>query len=426
MNIKTKLSIQFSLMVVVILIFFSLLVYYFSYTSQLAKFRDNLLEKAKNTAILLIDVSEVDAALLKKIHQSTILLEEEEIVIADSSLKVIYSNNEQYLLEDLAELNTNANDVSFFSIAEKDGVCFRHHVGDDVYTVFLMAFDRSRIEKQGELHTILLWSILISTLLSVLFSYFFSKRAIKPISQIINGVKEINSFRLNSRIDEGNKRDEIAQLAKTFNQMLTDLEIAFRNQQDFVSNASHELRTPLTVMIGGSDYILSHERTADEYKGHITDLINDLKRLNGVVSSLLELAQVSMDKTIRLTAVRIDEIVYDAIYNVKNKYPGRKILPKILYPDNARDLLVRGNAGLLAIAFENLLDNACKFSSEDVTIEFIISSETIDLIVSDSGIGIPPDDLDSIYNPFMRASNVKYIGGFGIGLSLVSKNSRTA
>jgi len=127
MNIKTKLSIQFSLMVVGILIFFSLLVYYFSLSSQLLKFRENLLEKARNTAILLIDVSEVDATLLKKIHQSTFLLEEEEIVIADSSLNVIYSNNEQYLLEDLTDLNANANDVSFFSIAEKDGVCFRRY-----------------------------------------------------------------------------------------------------------------------------------------------------------------------------------------------------------------------------------------------------------------------------------------------------------
>lgn len=421
MNIKTKLAIQFSLMVVGILLLFSLFVYYFSYTSQLSKFRDSLLEKAKNSAILLIDVAEMDATLLKKIHQSTILLEEEEIVVIDSSLDVIYSNNEQYLLEDLTGLNANTDDISFFTIAEKDGVCFRHRTGNDVYTVFLMAFDSSREEKMSDLRFILLWSVLLCTLLSVLFSYFFAKRAIRPIARIINGVKEINSLRLNRRIDEGNKKDEIAQLAITFNQLLTDLEIAFNNQQDLVSNASHELRTPLTVMIGGSDYILSHERTVEEYKAHITDLVTDLKRLNGMASSLLELAQVSRDRSIQLSDIRIDEIVYDAIFFVKNKYPGRKILPKILYPDNSRDLLVRGNAGLLAIAFENLLDNACKFSPDDVYVEFIISPETLNVVISDSGIGIPPADLDSIFNPFMRASNVRYIGGFGIGLSLVAR-----
>lgn len=127
----------------------------------------------------------------------------------------------------------------------------------------------------------------------------------------------------------------------------------------------------------------------EEYKAHITDLVTDLKRLNGMASSLLELAQVSRDRSIQLSDIRIDEIVYDAIFFVKNKYPGRKILPKILYPDNSRDLLVRGNAGLLAIAFENLLDNACKFSPDDVYVEFIISPETLNVVISDSGIGIP-------------------------------------
>jgi len=188
-----------------------------------------------------------------------------------------------------------------------------------------------------------------------------------------------------------------------------------------VSNASHELRTPLTVMIGGSNYILSHQRTADEYIAHISDLVSDLKRLNGMVNSLLELAQVSRERSIELADIRIDEIVFDAIYFVKNKYPGRKILPKISYPDNSRDLLVRGNAGLLLIAIENLLDNACKFSTEDVFVEFIFTDNRLNLTVSDSGIGIPKNDLDSIFNPFMRASNAKYIGGFGIGLSLVAK-----
>lgn len=408
-------------MVVGILILFSLFVYYFLYSSQLSKFRDSLLEKAQNTAIMLIDVSEIDAALLKKIHRATILMEEEEIVIIDSSLNVIYSNNEQYLLEDLARFNTNTNDISYFSIAEKDGVCFRYRISSGVYTVFMMAYDKSRFEKLSELRSILLWSVLICASLSVLFSYFLSRRAIKPISQIINDVKEINSLRLNRRVDEGNKKDELAQLAKTFNQLLTDLENAFNSQQDLVSNASHELRTPLTVMIGGSNYILSHQRTADEYIAHISDLVSDLKRLNGMVNSLLELAQVSRERSIELADIRIDEIVFDAIYFVKNKYPGRKILPKISYPDNSRDLLVRGNAGLLLIAIENLLDNACKFSTEDVFVEFIFTDNRLNLTVSDSGIGIPKNDLDSIFNPFMRASNAKYIGGFGIGLSLVAK-----
>jgi signal transduction histidine kinase len=284
-----------------------------------------------------------------------------------------------------------------------------------------MAFDNTRTENLSELRKILLWSILFSLCLSVLLSYFFSRKAIQPISRIIKSVKNINPLRMSNRLNEGNRKDEIEQLAVTFNEMLTSLEIAFKNQEDFVSNASHELRTPLTVMISESDYLLSRKRNPEEYFKHISRSVNDLKTLNSLLNSLLELAQINRDNNIQLSSVRIDEIIFSAIHKIKNKYQGRKILPKIQYPENGDDLIVNGNYGLLEIAFKNLLDNACKFSTDDVNIEFIIIDKYIDIVISDKGIGIPSKELESIYKPFKRASNVKFIGGFGIGLSLASK-----
>ncbi|HEY5537023.1 MAG TPA: histidine kinase dimerization/phospho-acceptor domain-containing protein, partial [Ignavibacteria bacterium] len=368
MNIKTRLSLQFTLIVAGILLFFSLLVYYFSYTSQLTKFRENLLDGAKNTAILLINVVEVDSSLLKKIHQSTISWEEEEIALTDSAFNLVYGNNIQYLSEKVMRTNSNNGNINYFTIGEKDGVCYKHNFNNRTYNVFVMAFDNTRPENLSELRQILLWSILFSVWLSVLLSYFFSKKAIQPISRIIKSVKNINSLRLNNRLNEGNRKDEIDQLAITFNEMLTNLEIAFKNQKDFVSNASHELRTPLTIMISESDYILSRKREEDEYIQHISGLVNELKTLNALINSLLELAQINRDNNIQLSNVRIDEIIYNAIRHAKAKYQGRKIIPRILYPENENDLLVIGNSGLLEIAFKNLLDNACKFSNEDVDV----------------------------------------------------------
>lgn len=421
MNIKTRLSFQFTLIIAVILLFFSVLVYYFSYSSQLNKFRENLLDSAKNTAILLINVVEVDSSLLKKIHQSTISWKNEEITLTDSVFNLVYGNNVQYLTDKVMRINSDNDNINFFSVREKDGVCYKHNFKNRTYYVFVMAFDNTRIENLSELRKILLWSILFSVWLSVFLSYFFSKKAIQPISRIIKSVKNINSLRLSNRLNEGNRKDEIDQLAITFNEMLTNLEIAFKNQEDFVSNASHELRTPLTVMIGESDYILSQERKAEQYINHISGLVNDLKKLNILLNSLLELAQINQDISINLTKVPIDEIVFNSIHQVKTKYQGRKIIPKIQYPENENDLLVNGNSGLLEIAFKNLLENACKFSSDDVIIEFLILDKYIKIIISDKGIGIPSNELDSIYLPFKRASNVKYKGGFGIGLSLVNK-----
>jgi signal transduction histidine kinase len=284
-----------------------------------------------------------------------------------------------------------------------------------------MAFDNSRQVNLSELREILFWSILLSIWLSVLLSYIFSRKAMSPISQIVKNVKAINSSKLSNRLDEGNSKDEIAQLAITFNEMLSNLEIVFRNQEDFVSNASHELRTPLTVMIVEADYLLSRERLPEEYKKHLSGLITDLKEFNFLLNNLLELAHVNRDNNIQLTAVRIDEIIYDAIHQVKNRYQGRKIIPKIQYTEAETDLLINGNSGLLTIAIKNLIENACKFSDNDVIIDFDISVKFIKVTISDKGIGIPPDELGSIYEPFKRASNVKFKGGFGIGLSLVAQ-----
>jgi signal transduction histidine kinase len=421
MNIKIRLSFQFTLIVTAILLFFSVLVYYFSYSSQLSKFRQNLLDSAKNTATLLIDVAEVDSSLLKKIQQSTISWEKEELALTDSAFNLVYGNNIQYLSDSTTLANSANGNLNYFSIADKDGVCYKHIYDNREYFVYAMAYDKSRIENLMELRKVLLWGILFSIWLSVLLSYLFSKRAIRPIKQIIKSVKEINSLKLSTRLNEGKRQDEIELLATTFNEMLSDLEIAFKNQEDFVSNASHEFRTPLTVMIGESDYILSHDRRKEDYIDHITGTIIDLKNLNALLGNLLELAQANRYKAIVFSKVRIDEIMFNSIYQIKNKYQGRKIVPKILYPESENDLVINGNDGLLTIAFNNLLDNACKFSTDDIIIEFAITENHINIIISDSGIGIPPNELEGIYTPFKRASNVKFIGGFGIGLTLVAK-----
>jgi signal transduction histidine kinase len=421
MNIKIRLSLQFSLIVTGILLFFSLLVYYFSYSRHQAKFRQNISESAKNYAALFINVAESDSVLLSRIQESTVLFEREELAITDTAYNLLYSNNIEYLSDSLILVKNAYRNSHYFTVAEKEGVFYRHLYENRTYYVFALAFDKTRAAYLEELLKILLWSILFSISLSIVLSYLFARRAIRPISEIIKSVKEINSLRLSNRLDEGDRKDEIDQLSVTFNQMLSDLEIAFRNQEDFVSNASHELRTPLSVMISETDYFLSRERSREEYVDHISELIKDLKNINTLLNSLLELAQVTKDKNIGFSPVRIDEIVFDAIHQVKNKYPDHKIIPKIQYPENENDLIVNGNEGLLAIAFKNLIDNACKFSNNNVIVEFSFKGENINVVVADNGIGIPESELRNIYKPFTRGSNVKFIGGFGIGLTMVSK-----
>ncbi|MBK7029300.1 MAG: HAMP domain-containing histidine kinase [Bacteroidales bacterium] len=203
--------------------------------------------------------------------------------------------------------------------------------------------------------------------------------------------------------------------------MLSNLEIAFRNQEDFISNASHELRTPITVMIAEIDYLLRRKPEYTEYVEFTHRQMSDLKHLNSLLNSLLELAQVNVSNEINTSIIRIDEVLFIAIQHVKERYFERKIVSSIQYPEDEGELLINGNSGLLQIAIQNLIENACKFSSDEVTISMSVLGSHIVLIISDKGIGIPEEDIENVLKPFTRASNVLYKGGFGIGLSLVKK-----
>lgn len=352
-------------------------------------------------------------------HQSTLRFLAEEIAITDSAFNIIYNFNILYLSDSVIRSFTGDDDYIFFKIKEKDGIHYQHNFNNQKYHVSLMAFDDYQREYLSDLRKAFFWSIIFSVLLSVLLSYLFSEIAIRPLSQIIRNIRAINSTRLSDRINIGERKDEIGQLADSFNEMLNNIEVAFKSQEEFVSNASHELRTPLAVMIAEADYLMNKARNNEEYQNYIKETTAELRKLNSLLYTLLELAQINRDNSIHLTSVRIDEIIYNAVYKVKTKNQDRKILTKIQYPENVNELLVSGNQGLLEIVFKNLLDNACKFSKDEIIIEITLNQKFIHISISDKGIGIPAADIINIFKPFNRATNVRLKSGFGIGLYIV-------
>jgi signal transduction histidine kinase len=147
----------------------------------------------------------------------------------------------------------------------------------------------------------------------------------------------------------------------------------------------------------------------------------DLRKLNDLLNSLLTLAILNRDNPVQFSDIRIDELLLNVIRSVKEQFPGRKIVPDIRFTDNETDLVVSGNAGLLEIAFGNVIHNACKFSSGEVNVGVSRSGKLMTVKVSDHGLGIPAAEIPEIFKPFHRSENVKFIGGFGIGLPIVKK-----
>ncbi len=271
------------------------------------------------------------------------------------------------------------------------------------------------------LRSILLVGFVLSTVLIFALGWFFSKQIFLPIRKMTQKVRNINTENLHLRLNIGKNKDEVSDLAVTFNNMLDRLETSFESQNNFVSNASHELSTPLTSIIGEAELALQKVRSPERYQEAMNIILKEAERLKAIIQSLLNLAQTGFDGKRQIQeTLRADELVWMAKSSVDRIYPDNRVrIDYTLLPEDDEKLKIRGNEHLLVLALTNILLNACKYSeNKEVVVAIAASNTRLFLIVKDQGIGIPEQELRYIYDPFFRASNTGEVKGYGIGLPL--------
>ncbi len=427
MNIRLRLTIQFTAIVLSILVLFSISIYYFSENYRLQNFYQRLEQKALTTAKLLIEVEEIDNRLLRIIEENSInILEDKKVSIYNYNEELIYnsdSTDQKFVTSNLLN-EIKLKKRIFFSRNNCENIGLVSEFSGKRFIIIASAKTDYGKSELRNLKLILLTGLLFSFLISFFAGLFFSGKSMKPILNVIEEVKNIEASHLDTRVNVGNGKDEIALLAITFNRMLERLEIDFQNQKQFISNISHEIRTPLTSLTGQLEVTLMKERKIEEYESILTSLLEDIKSLNSLTNGLLELANSDLDiHAFKTTHVRIDELILFTQNEVVKRNPNIKVeFDFDEFPEEEQKLLIKGNENLLKIAFINILDNAYKFSDlkkVDVRIGFDENNIVIKFI--DKGIGIPKEEIDLIFEPFYRASNSKTVSGHGIGLSLVKK-----
>lgn len=427
MEIRKKLTYQF-IGIVVFILWFSLVAIYISFSqSRKEEFNNRLGSKAKLVAQMLIDIDEIDSELLKKIEKNNPLsLPNEKIVIFDYENKKIYSTDGDNLL------TISENRIQQVRLQEE--IRFRQNTYEifgqfytgqfDRIVVFAAATDIFGMNKLKRLRIIMLIVFVLSLVIVFFVGRLFAIKALAPISNIVKQVNGIEVANLNARLDEGNEKDEIAHLAKTFNKMLKRLEAAFLIQKNFIANASHELRTPLTVITGQLEVILMKARTNEDYINTLILVLNEIKNLNLLSNKLLLLAQTSTNTgDLNFSPIRIDDTLWKAQKEVLNRNKNYTI--EIIFEagiDDDSKLSVLGNDLLIKTALTNLMDNACKYSENHrAEVKLNASDDILTIQFTDQGIGIIPEEIKLIFHPFFRSKNVKNVAGHGIGLSLVEK-----
>jgi signal transduction histidine kinase len=297
----------------------------------------------------------------------------------------------------------------------------KYDTPDGSYAVVATATNFFRADLTGFLRKTLILAVLAALALSIILSYYYSKSVFKPLKRITDRVKQISSESLHLRLEVDTKNEELMELTDTFNYMLDRIETSFETQNNFISNASHELRTPLTAIIGEADVALSMKRDSLEYEESLRVILEEAEQLDRKTRALLFLAQTGFrGKTPEFTKVRMDQLVLDVKETALRLNPKNDIhLDMSLLPENPLKLKILGNEQLLHLAFSNIVTNACKYSDyRKVTVSLGATNDRVYVVVRDSGIGIPAEELKYIYDPFFRASNTKSYEGYGIGLPL--------
>ena len=425
MNIRTTLTLRFIFITAVIILLASVLVYVFSADYREEDFYNRLQNKANNTATLLIEVDEVDTDLLRKLERDNpVSLPNEKIIIYNFQDTILFSTDEEGVINiDSEFLNKiRLEDEVRFQQGKYEGLGFLFKGRYDRFVVIAAAIDIYGYKRLKNLVYILFTVFAISIAIVSVSGWFFAGKALEPIARVINRVEEISIASLNLRVDEGNGQDEIAQLAQTFNSMLSRLETSFQTQKNFIANASHELRTPLTAITGQLEVTLLNNRSQEDYKEVINSVLDDIKHLNRLSNRLLLLAQTTAaDREQKMALQRADELIWQAKEDLLKHNPDFVInidLDESL--DDESKLTIRGDEQLMRTAMSNLIENGCKYSADHRSHVFMTSSQFgLTLIFRDQGIGIPQRDLTNIFEPFYRGSNTTNIKGHGIGLSMV-------
>lgn len=425
MKIRTRITLQFTIIVSVILIVFGTSIYFISANHREEEFYGRLKDNALTTVKYLSDVDEIDNNLLKIIdNNSANTLPDEKIFIYDSKNKLVYSNPEcaKYNVDTLLLSKIRSKKEIRFNENKYDaiGILFIGKRYD--YIVIGIANDEFGLSKLSYLGYLLITGVLITIVLVIGVGLFFSKQALNPISGMVSQIDNISISNLNLKVNEGNGTDEIAQLAFKFNKMLERLDAAFEMQRSFVSNASHELRTPLTALTGQLEVALM--KGDNDPWDVLRNLLNDIKQLNKLSNGLLDLAQANLDiSEIKIETLRIDEIIGNARAELLKRNKDYKInMDFEHFPEDENWLKVNANEQLLKSAFSNIIENACKYSQyKTAEINLSFSPSYASIIVADKGIGILEEDLNKIFDPFYRSRNAKDYAGHGIGLTLTKK-----
>lgn len=280
-------------------------------------------------------------------------------------------------------------------------------------------------EELAALRQALLIAVPLALLLAGLGGWFLARKALAPVVAMAEQARHIGAENLGERLDVANPRDELGQLAATFNELLARLNAAFDLQRQFMADASHELRTPLSVLHTTAEVMLERPQRAErDYRDALALMDAQTRRLTRIVEEMFTLARADAGRRpLEMADFYLDELLAETA-QAAAVLGARKGVNVTLLP--VAETPFRGDERLLRQMLLNLLDNAIKHTppAGAVRISLDPQPQGLQIAVTDTGTGIPAEAQSHIFERFYRVDNARSraeLGagsGAGLGLSI--------
>lgn len=426
MNIRKKIIIYFSATSILLtgVAFFFIYSLFSNYRTE--EFQQRLKDKITTTLKFLVEVQQIDNDLLQTMDKYTINnLYQEKTLIFNEEKKLIYSGIDDTKILFSSDMLKNLSPENNL-IEEKEGefdvVGVYVKFNNQAYYGINKAYDMFGYSKLNFLRYVLLFSFLGISISILLITFYISKQISTPLNRMANEIEHIEIKAIENEITIPDTKDEINFLAQKFNELMKRLNESFAFQKHAIHHISHELKTPIAILVSNFEK-MEKEKNIESLQTMIKNQKEDTKNLSDIINALLEISKADSGNTISTENIRIDELAYDVIDELKHL--DNEFVFNVSISENISDenlLTIQANKKLIKLALVNLLLNGALYSNDNkVSLTLEIEKSMLVLKFINHGSTISKNEIPYLFQHFFRGENSKGKRGFGLGLVLINK-----
>lgn len=295
-------------------------------------------------------------------------------------------------------------------------------ISKDTYilgTVFIFAESATVEALVGVIIKIIVLASLWIMLAAFVAVYFISKKVISPLKSISDAAKKFASGQFDVRVDVKGK-DEVAELATTFNNMAKSLDNYETMRNTFMANVSHDLRTPMTTISGFIDGILAGAIPPEKHEYYLGVIANEVRRLSRLVASLLDISRIQAgDRKFVMKTFDACEMARQILISFEQKIDAKHL--DVEFECTEESMYVKADRDAIHQVLYNICDNAVKFSYDKGKLAINLTytrEKKVEVSVYNEGIGIPAEDLPYVFERFFKSDKSRGVDKLGVGLGM--------